>query len=45
MTTFTGNCHCGAIAFEVDGEINSGLRFAPGHDIEVVLVLAGGVSP
>ena len=25
MTTFTGSCHCGTIAFEVDGEIDSGL--------------------
>lgn len=25
MTTHTGSCHCGAIAFEVDGEIDSGL--------------------
>jgi len=25
MTTFTGSCHCGAISFEVDGEIDSGL--------------------
>lgn len=26
MTTYTGSCHCGAIAFEVDGEIDSGLE-------------------
>ena len=25
MTTHTGSCHCGAIAFEFDGEIDSGL--------------------
>jgi len=25
MTTFSGSCHCGAISFEVDGEIDSGL--------------------
>lgn len=25
MTTHTGSCHCGAIAFDVDGEIDSGL--------------------
>jgi len=25
MTTYTGSCHCGAICFEVDGEIDSGL--------------------
>ena len=25
MATYTGSCHCGAIAFEADGEIDSGL--------------------
>ena len=25
MTTHTGSCHCGGIAFEVEGEIDSGL--------------------
>jgi len=25
MTTHTGSCHCGNVAFEVDGEIDSGL--------------------
>jgi len=25
MTTYTGRCHCGAIAFEVQGEIDSAL--------------------
>ncbi len=25
MTTHTGSCHCGQVAFEVDGEIESGL--------------------
>lgn len=25
MTTYTGSCHCGNIAFEVDGEIASAL--------------------
>ncbi len=25
MTTHTGSCHCGAIAFDVDGEIDGGL--------------------
>jgi hypothetical protein len=25
MTTHTGSCHCGSIAFEVDGEIDSAL--------------------
>ena len=25
MTTHTGSCHCGKVAFEVDGEIDSGL--------------------
>jgi len=25
MTTYTGSCHCGAIAFEVEGNIESGL--------------------
>ena len=25
MTTHKGSCHCGRIAFEVDGEIDSGL--------------------
>jgi len=25
MTTYNGSCHCGNIAFEVDGEIDSGL--------------------
>jgi hypothetical protein len=25
MTTYTGSCHCGAIAFEVEGKIDSGL--------------------
>ena len=25
MTTHAGSCHCGAIAFEVDGDIASGL--------------------
>jgi hypothetical protein len=25
MTTHTGSCHCGAVAFEVDGEIDGGL--------------------
>lgn len=25
MTTYTGSCHCGRIAFEVDGEIDNGL--------------------
>ena len=25
MTTYTGSCHCGAIAFEVQGEIDSAL--------------------
>ncbi len=25
MTTHTGSCHCGAVAFEVEGEIDSAL--------------------
>jgi hypothetical protein len=25
MTIYTGSCHCGGIAFEVEGEIDSGL--------------------
>jgi hypothetical protein len=25
VTTYTGSCHCGGIAFEVEGEIDSGL--------------------
>jgi hypothetical protein len=25
MTTHTGSCHCGGVAFEVDGEIDSAL--------------------
>lgn len=25
MTTYTGSCHCGNIAFQVDGEMDSGL--------------------
>jgi hypothetical protein len=25
MSIYTGSCHCGAIAFEVDGQVDSGL--------------------
>lgn len=25
MTTYIGSCHCGGVAFEVEGEIDSGL--------------------